>query len=77
MESKFIYRKLRSEMEGTSNSSKKGEIKGKTLNQLKEVMQKRHERVPMDKKLEALSVCFYKITHKNYKLNIRFFKYYI
>ena len=35
-------------------------------------MQKRHERVPMDKKLKALKVCFFKIIHENYKLNLSF-----
>ena len=36
-------------------------------------MQKRHERVPMDKILKALKVYFYKIIHENCKLNLSFF----
>ena len=35
-------------------------------------MQKRHERVPMDKKLKALKVYLYKIIHENQKLNFSF-----
>ena len=33
--------------------------------ELKEEMQKRHERVPMDKKMKALKVYFLKIIHDN------------
>ena len=41
------------------------ELKKKFKNKLKEAMQKRYERVPMDKKLEDFKVNFIKIIPKN------------
>ena len=58
MESKFNYKKLSSETELISKSSKKEKSKRKFKKELREEMQKRHERVPMDKKFEGFKSLF-------------------
>ena len=40
-------------------------------------MQKSHAPVPMDKKLKAVKVYFYKIIHENWKLNLSFYILYL